>query len=268
MDFPLVFRRKLVIVAELERQVTVEIGDSWKRAPFENDRRATLVPSTQISLILRRRWEREDAHPARRFVIAFLDERIVPRKNLLARHTAHEPEHQPFPHAFVRNPADLAPEEFPNHVTFQAVPLPPRRMHRDVVEREDIDENALFVRHMRLMLAQERRPFAAELSVSPSIPRRVRVILEIETARIKLRLASAPERFIFRPQKRNIGIIVPRDESPMAHGAEQRACDDIVMDTAFLANAIGFREQFKLYSLKLSQLLLREINHASDTPLL
>lgn len=254
-----------MIVSKFERQVTVEIGDSWKRAPFENDGRAALIPSAQVSLILRRRREHEDAHPARGLCVALLHQFFVVRKNLLARHAAHETEQQPLPPTFVRNPADLAPKEFPDHVTLHTVPLPPHRMHRDIVEREDVDEDTLLVRHMLLMLAQEHRPLAAELSVSPSIPRRVRVILEIKAARIKLRLASATELFIFRPQKRDVSIIVPRDESAMAHGTKQRACDDVVMDAACLANAIGFREQFKLYSLKLSQLLLCEINHASNS---
>lgn len=141
-------------------------------------------------------------------------------------------------------------------------------MHRDIVEGKDVDEDALVVWHVLLVLAQERRPFAAKLAVAPSKAGRVRVILEVEAARVKFRRASLAESFILGPQQRDVRVIVPRDEPSMPHRAQERAGDNVVMDAAFFADTVGFNEELELDALELAQLCLREMDHAMDAPFL
>ena len=185
----------------------------------------------------------------------------IAAKNRLARHAAHDAEQQALPWVLRRGLSDFAPKELADEVAAGAVNLTRDGCCGHTVEREDVDEDALLVRHVLLMLTQERRPFAAELAIAPSIPRRIFVILEIEAARVELGLTGAAEFFVLPAQERDVGIVVPGDEAAMAHGTEQRPRNDVVVNAALPADTIGLEQQFELDALQLVQLFFVQLDH-------
>lgn len=265
MHFSLVFRRQLVIVSKFERKIAIVIRNPLERLSFKNNRSTFFVPGTQVTLVFCRRRKRDDAHPARRVQVALLIKLFVMAKNSFAWNHTHEAKEYAFPWTFVRNLSDFAPKKLSNQIAVSAMQPTCYRIRRNVVEWKDIDEDTLLIWHVLLILAQERCFLAAELAVSPSIAWRIRVVLEIKAARIKFRFASATELFIFRPQHRNVCIIIPWNESAVTYRAEKRACDDAIMDAALFADAVRFHKEFELDALQPPQLLVCEMNHLPVT---
>ena len=130
-------------------------------------------------------------------------------------------------------------------------PARPPVRHR--IQREHIDEDALFIGHMLLMFSKKKSILPPKLAVAPAVTIRGHVILKIEPVGIQIILACLAETLVIVPEHGDVCVVVPGDETAVAHRSQKGPGDDVIADTVFPAYPVRFPEKLQLRHLEPSE---------------
>lgn len=119
---------------------------------------------------------------------------------------------------------------------------------------------------MLLVLPKEQCVLSPQLSIAPAVARRVPVILKVKPGGIQLRLARPAELLVFRAQQSHVRIIIPGNETAVAHRPKQGTGYDVVVNVAFSAYPVNFLQKFQLGQLEPAKLFVRQMNHCVFLP--
>ncbi len=107
---------------------------------------------------------------------------------------------------------------------------------RNVIQRENINPNSLFIRHAFRTPYYIPAVFASELSISPPISLSAGMVLKIKAGGVKIFTTCLPKCLIVISKHCHICIVIPRNKASMTHCAKDSSGNNDIGDICKLTD--------------------------------